>query len=84
MTEIEALLGERLPRPQPDPRFARELQDRLLAWGRGQVPPAPGGYQLDAHRRRYYVGSAVVGAALAVGAAFGWRRIRVLKTEDAA
>lgn len=71
MTQIDLLLRRWMPRPEPDPAFRNELEQLILSGGLEE------GVEVSAigmgRRRRYYIGGAVVGAALAVGAAaVGW------------
>lgn len=71
MTEIDLLLRRWLPRPGPDPAFREEFEQLILsgALEKGGDVSAIG----LGRKRRYYIGGAVVGAALAVGAAaVGW------------
>ena len=81
MSDVVAMLHQHLPRPRLDPRFRRELLDRLLAeagisYEELEIHP---GLRL----RRYYLGG-VVGAAIAVGAALGWRHRHRPRTQDRA
>lgn len=70
MIDLDLLLRRWLPRPEPDPVFRAELEQLILAGAhQGDAIPLFG----DPRRRLCYIGGAVVGAALAVGAAtVGW------------
>lgn len=85
MNDYEHLLETELPRPVPDPRFRRELLERILE---GSVEPVVA-TALEPSGRRFVfsIGGAVMGAAaaaLAFGAAIGWRHIRGPDEEEAA
>lgn len=71
MTQIDLLLRRWMPRPEPDPAFRDHFEQLILSGALeegGEVSAIGLG-----RRRRYYIGGAVVGAALAVGAAaVGW------------
>lgn len=73
MTDFEGFLAATLPRPEVDAAFAAELLAAIF--GRGRVPlVAVDGVDFPDRRRIYYVSGAVVGAAaLAIGAALGWK-----------
>lgn len=82
MNDYEHLLETELPRPATDPRFRRELLERILE---GQIEPAMITAADPAGRRIvFYVGGAVMGAAAAIAAAFGWRHIRPTGTDEEA
>jgi hypothetical protein len=82
MIDLESALPMLLPRPAVDPVFVDELLARIM---RSRPWPTLVERFEPAHRRLYYVGSAVMGAAaLALGVALGRRRVRVHRGERAA
>lgn len=77
--ELERFLAEQLPRPSMEPDFAADLLRRVLDSDPGWAPVT----QPAMRRRIYYYGGALAGAAaLAIGAALGWRRVRTVRTPE--
>jgi hypothetical protein len=86
MTDLHLILSERLPRPVPDPEFEDALREEIL-----MEAAEPGSVDLSEHDRLNlralagYVGGAMAGAAaLAIGAAIGWRRVRTRPGQERA
>lgn len=87
MTDLEHGLSVRLPRPVLDAAGRERIWARVTMLIDGTGPEDLDAVLVEESGRRIvvYVGGAVVGAAaLAVGAAFGWRRLKGPRTERAA
>ncbi len=90
MTELEDDLSVRLPRPVLDTADRERIWARVTMLIDGTGPEDLDAILISESGRRIivyvgYVGGAVVGAAaIAVGAAFGWRRLKIPRTERAA